>query len=75
MEKIGQSGGAAQLGNEPRDVIAAEAPTCRALDAQNIEAADQAADHTIEGHGVRLVGGRQPSPLVARPYSTQVLAQ
>jgi hypothetical protein len=75
MEKIGQSGVAAKLGDQSRDVVAALPAASRALDPQHIEAADQTADRTIERHGVRLVGGRQPSPLVARPYSTQVLAQ
>jgi hypothetical protein len=58
MEEIGQSGVAAELGNEPRDVIAALPAACRALDPQNIEAVDQAA---VPGSSSRLSSHGLPS--------------
>jgi hypothetical protein len=41
MEEIGQSGVAAELLDQPRDVVAALPAACRALNPQHIEAADQ----------------------------------
>jgi hypothetical protein len=57
MEEIGQSGIAAELGDEPRDVVAAQPTACWALNAQDIEAADQTADRAIKRHGAKFRPG------------------
>ena len=48
----------AELLDQPRDVIAAMPPACRALDSQHVEAPDKAANRSVKGHTLRLPQAR-----------------